>query len=160
MTYEEAILTGKWGFDYDGVLSEKPLVPAKKWGQMRKMERVERTQSLIAQHFRATPLYDPPQREFYVITARKNSPEVRAVSLSWLNQRFGQRMVKAAFLQSSRTIENVVVHKSSCINHWQLTDFVEDNVKVLAGIQKNCPKTRLWFFEKGLTQPVPFTLRR
>ena len=124
-------------YDLDGVLAESPLPNDKKWGLMNGAERKERKEYLREHYLSAKPIYNPPEKSFYVITARKT--DTKAITAIWLDKHFPKRVAGLFMLDVSRTIENVVNFKTQVLLNIKAEVFVEDNKKVLVGIKKRLP---------------------
>jgi hypothetical protein len=142
-------------YDLDGVLCVKPEASPKKWGMMKKAERDERKRSLLEHYSKADRLLNPDCR-FHVITARKNDELTRSATEMWLKHHFGDRIISVSMLNESRTVENVVKHKSDAIRMLGVEEFTEDNKAVLKGIRKLNPTIRLYFWEQGMPSRVLF----
>lgn len=133
-------------YDFDGVLSEKPPASQKKWGKMNGAERQARKDFLLKFYMTAPALHSPTERSFYVITARKNSPDIVTVSTSWLKYRFGDRVLGVYFLSKSRSVKNVVAFKAQILKQIMAQKFVEDNLKVLKGLKEQTSGVELIFY--------------
>lgn len=136
----------KVGYDMDGVLAVQPPDTGTPWRKMNGEQRKAKQRWLVEWYRNAKPILMPKEEEFIVITARKNTEEIRGVTLDWLGRRFPGRNIKLEMLQESRNIENVVKFKSGIIQGYGLTDYTEDNkvvVKALRGLKLNC---RIWLF--------------
>ena len=143
------------GYDIDGVLTSKPAPSAKKWGRMTGPERQAHKNGLLTQYAEARPLLTPTE-PFIAISARKDTDDVLAITRNWLYQHHGDLVLGVHLLPTSRSIENVVRFKNAIITHYGLTTFTEDNKKVLKGLHEaGCPAT-LYFWEEGMTQPIPY----
>jgi hypothetical protein len=119
--------------------------------------RAARRLFLLDWYANAPVLFNPPERDFWVISARKEGPEVRAISWRWLTRSFPDRVVAMFLLQESRTIKNVVAYKARTIAREGFTDFTEDNPEVVRGVAKVLPSCRVWLFKDGAVSrfPVP-----
>lgn len=143
------------GYDIDGVLTTKVLPSEKKWGRMNGPERQAHKAGLITQYRAASPLLVPTE-PFIAISARKDTDDVRAITTEWLYERYPDLVKAIHLLPISRSIENVVNFKNAIITDYGLTTFTEDNKKVLKGLHlAGCP-AQLFFWEEGMTQPVPY----
>jgi hypothetical protein len=142
------------GFDVDGVLVEKPPEASMKWGHMNGLQRQNRRMELLYWYESAASLLIPKE-PFIAISARKELPEVRAITEKWLakNQ---PNCVDLFLLPISRTIENVVQFKATVIRIQGLSDFTEDNKKILSGLHKVGLPTKLWYFDSTLVKPTPY----
>lgn len=145
----------KHAYDYDGVLAVGPPPPEQPWGRMNGSMRAARLLQLLDHYSAATPLFDPPEKIFWVISARKENPEVRAVSERWLRIRFKGRVQALYLLRGARTTENVVRYKSLTIAEEGFTDFTEDNVQVVRGVARFLPSCRVWLFKDGAPHRWP-----
>lgn len=116
---------------------------------MNGSQRAARRLFLLDWYARAQPLFDPPEKRFCVISARKEDPEVRAVSARWLLKNFRGRAILLHLLKVSRTTENVVRYKAATIAANGYTDFTEDNLQVIRGIKRILPTCRAWWFNEG-----------
>lgn len=135
-------------YDFDGVLAVKPPRPAKPWGKMNGLERSAYQQQTLKHYMLAEALLVPVEDIFHVITARKATPEVQRVSRHWLETRYGSRVLSVSFLQTARSIENVVKFKAEVLHALQVRRFIEDNLAVLKGLSKNplCAEVELIYF--------------
>jgi hypothetical protein len=142
------------GYDIDGVLADKPPAPNKTWGKSNGAERNARKAFLADWYRNATPLLQPTE-PFIAISARKDTPETRAITEQWIaNQPYGYLCHGVALLNISRTIENTAAFKTAIINHYQLTRFTEDNKQILKRLQT--PDTQLFYWDKTLPTPIEF----
>jgi hypothetical protein len=146
------------GFDVDGVLVEKPPEASMKWGHMNGFQRQNRKLELLYWYESASTLL-VPKEPFVAISARKESPEVRAVTEKWLEKN-QPNCIDLFLLPISRTIENVVQFKGTVIRVQELSDFTEDNTKILSGLEKLGIPTNLWYFDSTMEQPVPYVSKR
>ncbi len=126
----------KKAFDLDGVLAEKPPLPNKTWGNMNGLERTMRKAFLLDFYYNAKPLI-PWDKESIVITSRKS--EAANATMSWFLKHY-QKMPHIYFLDKSRNIANVVAFKLNAIKMNHITDFYEDNKKVLKGLKEKHPE--------------------
>jgi len=145
----------KHAYDFDGVLAEGPPPNEVAWGKMNGSMRAERKMSLLDHYASAAPIYDPPEKIFWVISARKEEPEIRAISERWLRIRFGGRAQALFLLKGSRTTENVIRYKSLTIAEEGFTDFTEDNLQVVRGVARILPSCRVWLFKDGAPSRWP-----
>jgi hypothetical protein len=145
------------GFDIDGVLAEKPPASEKAWGKMNGAQRKARKEFLLDWYRNAEPLYPAITEPFVAISARKDEVSIRAITVGWLNQHYPQ-VQALVLLPMSRSIENVVRFKSAALVNYQITDFTEDNKKVLKGIAGHNLDCQLWFWEKGMPERVAYNL--
>ena len=142
------------GFDIDGVLAEKPPASDKAWGKMNGAERNARKEFLLQWYENAGTLYQPTE-PFVAISARKNEPAVTGITEDWLRKHYP--MVRdVVLLPISRSIENVVRFKSAAIELYDITEFTEDNKKILKGLAAHNLDCKLWFWEKGMTERVAY----
>lgn len=130
-------------YDLDGVLAESPR-ESKPWKSMSGRERQERKMYLLRHYHKASVLYNPPEKKFYVITARKN--DSKAISSWWLKRNFNHRILGVFFLNTSRTIQNVIAFKSGVLKQIKADIFIEDNKEVVKGIRKQCPGIEIKIF--------------
>jgi hypothetical protein len=137
-------------FDFDGVLSElcSGEVFSKPYSRMTGPERQRRAEFLLDHYSKALPILSPVANEFAVITARKAEPRIFEVSRAWLNRHFPGKKTSLYMLPDARSIPNVVSFKGSIIRALGVTDFVEDNVKVVAGLRKST-SARIWLYQGG-----------
>ena len=133
----------------DGVLAEGPPPSEMRWGRMDGSLRALRRMFLLDWYSAAKLLHDPREKFFWVISARKEDPEVRAVSMRWLQSRFPGRIGHLFLLQGARTIRNVVTYKAQVISREGFTDFVEDNREVVRGVARALPDCRVWLYKDG-----------
>src|SRR6266853_4151045 len=137
-----------WGYDLDGTLCQGPPACPKKWGYMNGVERHQWQEFLLDFYKAAHQIYNPTQEKFYVITARKGEDENVEATVGWLNQYFPHRTLGIFMFTGSRSIHNVVEFKNKHIKENGITDFVEDNPKVVAGLRKK-NSARIWLFNQG-----------
>lgn len=133
-------------FDLDGVLAEKPPQSNKKWGKMNGIERKERKNFLLHWYANAKPLI-PWDGISLVITARKS--EAFDATISWFLKHY-KKIPQIYFLATTRTIENVVSFKSQWIKVHHITDFYEDNKKVLKGLKELYPECNYHYVSETL----------
>lgn len=133
-------------YDLDGVLASGPPESNKPWRYMNGVERAERKRLVLEAYLNAHQLLDPPERQFHVVTARKDEPAIRKATEDWLFKHFGSRILSISMLKESRSIENVVKFKGSVLTALGATKFTEDNMKVLRGIQKDHQRAELILF--------------
>lgn len=137
----------RWGYDCDGVLCVAPTPSNKKWGKMKGHERKAHQAKLLDHYSKARPLLKPPQLQFAVITARKDVPDVRAITEAWLKSKHPKRKPQLYMLDAPRCHRNVVEFKAQIIRRLELTDYVEDNLRVLKGLRNKVSNVRLWYFD-------------
>lgn len=142
------------GYDVDGVLAVKPPMPDMKWGRMNGEQRRARQQQLLDWYSNCDPILQPDE-PFVAISARKENPETRLATEIWI-QRHQPNCRAIYLLPISRSIENVVAFKAAVIRDLELTDFTEDNKKILRGLAKEDLSTRLWYFDHTLPEPTRF----
>lgn len=139
-----------YAFDMDGVLAEGPPAREKKWSQMNGPERNHALDQAVVWYRNAGQLFVPEVEGFHVITARKDRPDVRAVTEQWLADRFGARILGVHMLSGSRTIEKVSEFKSETLLKIGATDFHEDNVAVVRAMRKILRgRVRVWLYAEG-----------
>ena len=143
-------------YDMDGVLALNPPPNIKKWGHMNGAERSARKEFLYNWYENAELLYTPKEEQFHVISARKKDQRTWEITKNWLNKYFPNRVLSINLLNVPRTVKNVVEFKSSAIKEIQSTAHTEDNKRVLVGIKKMCPEVKLYFWEKGMDEPIIF----
>lgn len=137
-----------YGYDLDGVLAQGPPESPKPWRKMNGPERSARKLFLLDWYRNAAQLYiPPPGQPFYVITARKDEPAVRKATEDWLRAFFPGRVMKVFMLQESRSIENVVAFKSGVIRDSLITDYHEDNWKVVKALSRAGLSARIWHYQ-------------
>lgn len=141
-----------WAYDLDGVLAQGPPPPSKPWSRMRGPERKAYQEGLVAHYLVAPQLYHPETAVQYVITARRHTDPIRDATYMWFERTQGY-IPAIYFLEQARTYEAVVSHKASKLvglAHEQgVTDFVEDNVKVLQGLRRWPVPQTLWLYKDG-----------
>jgi hypothetical protein len=144
-------------YDIDGVLAAQPPANDKKWGHMNGAERKARKEFLYEWYDNAEKLIEPAEHQFYAISARKREPRVHTITKDWLNKYYGERVISFHLLGNSRTINNVVQYKTETVLSLGVQRHYEDNKKVLRGMRKLLPpEIELYFWEKGMDQPIPF----
>lgn len=140
-------------YDFDGVLAQGPPKTPKAWRRMNGPERSAWKQALVGYYAKAQPIIIPTEKQFHVISARKDTPEVRAASEAWLERHYPGRCVALHLLSVSRSLENVIEFKSQALRAIGATDFTEDNRDVVKGIRglvdQGKLKCRIWLFHKG-----------
>jgi hypothetical protein len=139
------------GFDFDGVLAElcEGEIFKKPWKNMSGAERDYRSLLLLEHYSTAKPIMSPTEKNFAVITARKATPEIYLISKNWLSNNYPRAQhIHLHMLPNSRSIPNVVSFKGAVINALQITDFFEDNVKVVSGLRKTT-SARVWLYRHG-----------
>lgn len=142
-------------YDFDGVLAVGPPPNEIPWGKMNGSQRARRRLWLLDWYATAPRIYDPPEERFWVISARKEDPEVRSVSARWLLRNYRGRAVGLSLLSEARTTENAVRFKAGIIVREGFTDFTEDNLQVVRGVARALPSCRVWLFKDGApTGPV------
>lgn len=147
----------KVSYDIDGVLAAQPPANDKKWGHMDGTERRARKDFLYDWYTNAEKLIEPAEQEFYAISARKREPRIHTITKDWLNKYYGKRVLAFYLLGTSRTVENVVRFKSETVLELGVQRHYEDNKKVLRGMRKVLPpEVELYFWERGMDQPIPF----
>jgi len=115
---------------------------------MNGAERHARLVFLRTWYSTAAPIWNPPDARFVVLSARKNTSDIVSITESWLNTRFGYyRVPYFILLPMPRTIRNVVAWKAERIRECGLTDFTEDNPRVVSGLRKALPEVRVWLFD-------------
>lgn len=145
-------------YDIDGVLAEKPPAAIKAWGKMTGNERKERKQFLLAWYRDAQPLYQPTE-PFTAISARKEEDAIHETTRLWFEQHYPNMLQHLILLPVSRSIENVVRFKSAAIELYEVTEFTEDNKKILKGLAQNNLGCKLWYWEKGMTERLAYNLK-
>jgi hypothetical protein len=148
----------KVSYDIDGVLATQPPANEKKWGHMDGTERRARKEFLYDWYANAEKLIEPAETEFFAISARKREPRIHTITKDWLNKYYGTRVLAFYLLGTSRTVENVVKFKSETVLELGVQRHYEDNKKVLRGMRKILPpEVELYFWEKGMAEPIIFT---
>ncbi len=140
----------KFAYDFDGVICQAPQEAEKSMYKMSGQERKDRNAYLKHHYGHAIPLLKPTEEEVIIITARKGHKPVRQLTGFWCNKHLHGKHVTVHFLQENRTIPNVAKHKNKVIAEFGITDFIEDNWKVLTEMKKQgTAAQRLHFFENG-----------
>lgn len=135
-------------YDLDGVLAAAPPDSRVAWRHLSGSGRAERRQELLKHYRTAAPLMLIANGErFHVISARRDHQEIRRATEDWLRVNYGPAVEKLHLLNCSRTLENVIEFKSEVLIREAITDFYEDNPKVLRGVGKHCPELRLWLVD-------------
>lgn len=146
-------------YDFDGVLAESPPASTKPWGQMNGRERAQRQQALLDHYGKAQPLLIPKE-PFIVISARKETADIRFVSTQWLKTHHQHNFQELHLLPIARTIKNVVTFKAAILQHTQATTFTEDNRNILKGLKSITELTcQLYYWKQGMNEPIPYTQR-
>lgn len=136
------------GFDMDGVLAEGPPQGKIPWRHMKGHQRKEHLDQLLYFYLKARPLL-VPRGTFCVISARKSTPEIMKITGDWIQQRYPGQLTGLYLLSESRSLENVIAFKSARIRSLGLTDFTEDNPKIVAGLRKLDLNCRIWLYRNG-----------
>ncbi|CAB4124342.1 hypothetical protein UFOVP49_180 [uncultured Caudovirales phage] len=144
-------------YDVDGVLADKPPLSEKKWGHMNGQERNERKEYLKDWYRNATPLIQPKEEKFFAISARKAEPVIYNITMEWMSKHYPERVLDLYLLRDSRTVENAAIFKVETIISLNVERHYEDNKKVLRAMLKRIPPwVELYFWEKGMTDPIPY----
>jgi hypothetical protein len=143
-------------YDIDGVLAQQPPPNNTKWGLMNGIQRKERLEFLNYWYANANKLIEPKEQKFYAISARKNNPLTLGITKSWLNKNYPNQVIEVYLLNKSRSVNNVIEFKSAVIKHFKIQRHYEDNKKILKGIRKELPNVELYFWEKGMDNPIVF----
>lgn len=138
----------RWAFDLDGVLAVKPPMPSKKWMHMNGAERTAQRSATLEWYRIAERLGLPDVHPVAILSARKDTAEVREATHDWL---YGTELgdVPVHLLNVSRTVENAAAFKARWLIHYQADAFVEDNRAVLKAMARLQPVTYLYFWDKG-----------
>lgn len=140
-------------YDLDGVLAQGPPRARVKWGLMKGPERTARRKALLDWYTTAPGILHPSD-SFWVITARKDDPDVRAITERWLFNKFDNRVLGLSMLSVSRTIPHVIAFKASVLKMIDACVFVEDNLTVLRGLKRAGVPQQLLYFDGTSTVPV------
>lgn len=136
-------------YDFDGVLAVGPANSARPWRFMDGPARAARRDALVAHYAQAARLLLAQETRFYVISARKEGPAVRAASEAWLSRHYAGRWQGLFLLKEGRTLENVVRYKGAALAQLNASDFTEDNRAVVKGLRAAKLKTRIWLYAEG-----------
>ena len=98
----------------------------------------------------AKVLYTPSQK-FVAITARGSDAQVHAATKTWLRQH-EPNCVGVEFVGGS--FDQVVKGKARAIQQHNVTDYVDNNVKLLAALKNLLPRVKFYHFDG--TKPVAF----
>ena len=143
----------RWGYDFDGVLAEQPRAAAIAWGKMNGPQREQRRVALLAHYAQCAPLWPAHRERFAVISARKETPEVRSASEMWLWRHYKSRPTCLRLLSVARRLDAVVAFKVREALALGLTDFAEDNRQVVAGMRsalgRAAGRCRIWLYVGG-----------
>jgi hypothetical protein len=146
-------------YDIDGVLAAQPPAHDVKWGRMNGEERRARKDFLTDWYTTAEKLIEPVEPTFHAISARKAENKIQQITKNWLDQNYPNRVISFHLLTTTRSIENVVKFKSEKVLDLGVQRHYEDNKKVLRGMRKILPpEIELYFWERGMAEPVVFTL--
>jgi len=143
-------------YDIDGVLAEQPPPNEIKWGRMNGQQRKDRKQFLNYWYQNANKLLQPKENKFYAISARKNEQTIYAITKQWLNKNYPNQVIDLYLLLKSRSVENVIEFKGAVIKHFKIQRHYEDNKKILKGLRKNLPNLELYFWKKGMEEPIVY----
>jgi hypothetical protein len=138
----------RWGCDLDGVLAVKPPPSPKPWSRMNGPERRAQRDATLEWYRIAEPLGLPDTRPVVIVSARKNTPEIRECSCTWLQCFPIWGFVPLCLLDVGRTIKNVAKFKVSCLEDHLAEAFVEDNRAVLKAMAALRPNCTLYFWDK------------
>jgi hypothetical protein len=134
-------------FDLDGVICEKPIDFGVSFFKMTGQQRKNRDEYLLKHYTIANPLFIPLEKEFIIITARKEKLQTVNATEYWCDKYLLGKKFKIFFLQKARCIKNVAEFKNKIIEQNNISEFSEDNMKVLKAIKKiNNNKCKLFFF--------------
>lgn len=142
-----ALPHSRWAFDLDGVLAVKPPLSPKKWMHMGGAERAAYRAATLGWYRIAERLGLPDVHPVAILSARKDTPDVREATHDWL---YGTELgdVPVHLLDIGRTVENAAAFKARWLVHYQADAFIEDNRAVLSAMARIQPATHLYFWDK------------
>lgn len=124
------------GYDLDGVLAAK------------------REQGIrSSDHFAIAEPLLVPEKPFIAITARRNTPANRKATNHWMSKHYPSLCMGIAMMETSGGARVIIDYKASIINHYDLTDYTDDNISWLKNIAE-LTSARLWHWRKGMKQPA------
>lgn len=145
----------KFAYDMDGVICEAPKENEKSFFKMNGVERKERNAYLRHHYAYAAPLHIPAEESLIIITARKFHKPVQNFTRFWTTKHLRGKEIQIHFLREARTIKNVAKFKNRVIAELGITDFVEDNLRVLKEMKKQgTTALRLHYFENGAMRDI------
>lgn len=136
-------------YDMDGVIASGPGPSAKTWGKMTGPERKARLEEYLHSYIHSSPLYVPTEESFCIISARKNTPDVRAATEEWLRKHYSSRVKGVYLLEEARQGDKVIRFKASVLEAIKATDFTEDNRAIVRGLVKQKLTCRIWLYKNG-----------
>jgi hypothetical protein len=92
-----------------------------------------------------------PSMPFVAITARGNDPKVQKATKIWLNHH-QPKCTGVEFVSGG--MKEKINGKARAIQRHNVTDYVDNNTELLAGLKKILPNVKLYHFDG--TKPVPF----
>lgn len=92
-----------------------------------------------------------PSMPFVAITARGNDPKVQKATRVWLNQH-EPKCTGVEFV--SGDMKSKIAGKARAIQQHGVTDYVDNNTELLAGLKRLLPKVKFYRFDGS--KPVPF----
>lgn len=117
-----------YGFDIDDTLSKTP------W----------KTSKSQVDAILGSRIIYYPNMPFVAITARGNDPKVQAATRTWLKQHFPKNM-GVEFVGGSD--KQVIEGKARAIQKHNVTDYVDNNIDLLHGLQKLLPNVKFYHFD-------------
>ena len=144
-------------YDIDGVLAENPPNRNKPSSQQTESERDQYRQILLDWYKNAKPLLFPNEK-FIAISARQNDHVTENITKEWLIKYHKQYLCGTYLLDTKKTYDNVASFKAKIIQLNHITKHVEDNKQVLNRMNKMLDKVQLYFWEKGMDEPIPYDL--
>lgn len=128
------------GYDLDGVICENSPKRSKPFFEQNSEERAKH-KIIRLEHCLNGKLIFKPKGDFIIATARKTDEE-KAATLSWLKK---NKINPATiyFLKEAKTRENIIKFKADIINSLELTEFTDDDPKIVARLTKLCEKTNV-----------------
>lgn len=85
-----------------------------------------------------------PTMPFVAITARGSDPKIQAATKTWLKQHF-PKCVGVEFAGGSD--KQVINEKAQAIQKHGVTDYVDNNINLLHGLQQLLPNVKFYHFD-------------
>lgn len=154
----------KYAFDLDGVIAllnfdlTNPLF-SKSWSRKNGEERKAYKEYVKNCYKNAVFGFDPTKivsenDPIIIITARKNDDEIRVITEEWISKQESlikhKGGLKIHYLNTGRSVKNVIEFKNSWISHYGIEEFYEDNKKILKGISLLNSNVNLNYVNKNL----------
>jgi hypothetical protein len=140
-------------YDIDGVLAELPPKRNKLFSKQTANEIKQYDQIRLKWYEHAKPLLFPKEK-FIAISARSNDSTTMRITQQWLSNYHKKYLCGVYLLDIEKTYDNVANFKSKIIQTHNITKHIEDNKQVLKRMNKILDTVNLYFWEKGMDEPV------